>query len=73
MNPFEYWYKSNITLRKGLILAFKYNIDALKNCSRLRDDCEYLFEEGDFLKKNSSNNSSKSLKASIWVKDYQFV
>jgi hypothetical protein len=53
MNHFEYWYKSNITLRKGLILAFKYNIYALKNCSRLRDDCEYLFEEGDFHEKTA--------------------
>jgi asparagine synthase (glutamine-hydrolysing) len=51
MNPFEYWYKNNNVLRKGLVLAFKNNIDLLKNCSELRDDCKYLFEEGDFLEK----------------------
>jgi asparagine synthase (glutamine-hydrolysing) len=51
MSPFEYWYKNNNVLRKGLAIAFKNNIDALKNCSKLRDDCKYLFEEGDFLEK----------------------
>jgi asparagine synthase (glutamine-hydrolysing) len=62
MNPFEYWYKSNITLRKGLTSTFENNIDVLKNCDRLRDDCEYLFKEGDFLEKTTVITLIKALK-----------
>jgi asparagine synthase (glutamine-hydrolysing) len=62
MNPFEYWYKNNIALRKGLTLAFRDNIDMLKNCSRLRDDCRYLFKEGDFLEKTAVITLLKALR-----------
>jgi hypothetical protein len=34
MNPFDYWYKRNIVLRKGLAITFKNKIDALKNATR---------------------------------------
>jgi len=62
MNPFEYWYKRNSILRKSLTLAFTDNIDALKNCNKLRNDCEYLFKEGDFPEKTTAITLLRALK-----------
>ena len=62
MNPFEHWYRKNNILKKGLNLLFKSNIDALEDSSGLRNDCEYLFEEGDFLEKTTVITLLKALK-----------
>jgi hypothetical protein len=62
MNPFDYWYKRNTTLRKKLTLTFENNMDVLKHHSALRDDCKYLFEEGDFLEKAAVVTLIKALK-----------
>jgi hypothetical protein len=62
MNPVNYWYKRNTTLRKKLTLTFENNMDVLKYHSALRDDCKYLFEEGDFLEKATVTTLVKALK-----------
>jgi hypothetical protein len=61
MNPVNYWYKRNTTLRK-ITLTFEDNMGVLKCHSALRDDCKHLFEEGGFLEKVTVATLVKALK-----------
>ncbi|MEM1573887.1 MAG: hypothetical protein QXY96_05340 [Candidatus Methanomethylicaceae archaeon] len=51
MNPFDYYYRKNLFLKKGYYNIFNNNINLLKNHSRLMDDCKILFSEGNFFEK----------------------
>ena len=62
MNPFEYWYKKNNALKRGLTLAFKDSISMLNDDSKLKDECQYVFEEGNFLEKTAVITLLKALK-----------
>jgi asparagine synthase (glutamine-hydrolysing) len=62
MNPFEYWYKKNNILRRGLSSAFKDCIRILNDEGKLKDDCQYLYEKGNFLEKTAVVTLLKALK-----------
>lgn len=51
MNPFEYWYRKNSFLRRGIEKAFSSNINSLETHSELKDDCVNVFERGNFYEK----------------------
>lgn len=40
MNPIEYWYRTNISLKTFLDNYFKDNIDRLDQFPELKTDCE---------------------------------
>ncbi|MFA6980256.1 MAG: asparagine synthase-related protein [Ignavibacteriaceae bacterium] len=52
MNPFEYWYKKNDDLRKFTKKFFNENISVLDPYQELKNDCEILFNNGNFIEKS---------------------
>ena len=52
MNPFEYWYKKNDDLRKFTKKFFNENISVLDPHQELKNDCEILFNNGNFIEKS---------------------
>jgi len=52
MNPFEYWYKKNDDLRKFTKNFFDENISVLDSYQELKNDCEVLFKNGNFIEKS---------------------
>jgi len=51
MNPFEYWFNSNLNLRNFISNYFENHIDLLIDNSSLKKDVEFLFNKGNFLEK----------------------
>ena len=51
MNPFDYWYETNINLRNTFEEYYKQNISLLNDYSSLKEDAKYLFEQGNTLEK----------------------
>lgn len=51
MNPFDYWYKTNDSLRDFINKYFVENIEILDGHSELKEDTRRLFEQGNFLEK----------------------
>lgn len=51
MNPFDYWYRTNSTLRTFLEDRYRENIDLVED-SQLRSDCSLLFLKGNVWEKH---------------------
>jgi len=52
MNPLEYWYNTNIELRKFLDIYFYENIEKCRNHGKLKANCENLYRDGNAVEKN---------------------
>ncbi len=61
MNPFEYWFKTNNKLREYIYNTYKENIGLIMN-KELRDDVEYLFNNGNFIEKSMVLTLLKSVR-----------
>lgn len=68
MNPFDYWYKNNVSLRKTFELYFNNHIDLLSNNPGLKKDVSYLFNEGSTLEKAQSLTLLSAIKLHGLVK-----
>lgn len=51
MNPLDYWYNNNEDLNKFLDNYFKDNINLLDKYKELKNDCVYLYKEGNTIEK----------------------
>jgi len=51
MNPTDYWYRTNETLRTTFTTSFERDISYLRDYPKLRDDVAYLFQNGTLLEK----------------------
>ena len=51
MNPFDYWYRTNSSLRAFLEDRYRENIDLVED-SNLRSDCSLLFLKGNVWEKH---------------------
>lgn len=52
MNPMNYWYKTNLDLKKFQDKYYEENIHHLKNHPILKKDCELLYKGGSGIEKN---------------------
>lgn len=50
MNPFQYWYDTNQEVHQYIEQYFKENIDIIGD-SKLKEDCEHLFSDGNISEK----------------------
>lgn len=53
MNPIEYWYRTNISLKTFLDNYFKDNIDRLDQFPELKADCEKLYTDYSCIERNA--------------------
>lgn len=53
MNPIEYWYRTNISLKTFLDNYFKDNIDRLDQFPELKTDCEKLYTDYSCIERNA--------------------
>lgn len=51
MNPFNYWYESNYSLKKFIDNYYENNINLLEKYPELKEDCKNLFMTGKFSEK----------------------
>ncbi len=52
MNPFEYWWNTNSSLKNEFNSIFNEKIKVLNNYPELLEDCNYLFNEGSLINKS---------------------
>ena len=51
MNPVDYWYRNNVTLRETFKQCFERDVSYLCEYPKLKDDVAYLFQNGTLLEK----------------------
>ena len=51
MNPYDYWFRTNKSLRIHIENSFNKKIDLLNDYPQLEQDCRYLFSSGNVSEK----------------------